>query len=621
MLVLAVAIVRGIRSSRTGRVLIAVRENSRAAQTYGVNATVAKLTAFAMSGFIAAMAGAVFVHHQQAARHLAVLGRPEPEAFTMIVIGGLGSIPGAFLGAFLIKGLGYFCSIFPSAIRPYLTFFTTGSACSRAAARARRLLAALLQPPGPGAAGRRRPSSGLIVPSLVADMRATTTTADDGAHGGRPAATSGGRRAGPRRCDGGAAAGLGDDEGERPTNATGVSRFRPSVVTGGAAIAPLLVLFGLNLVDELDRTAFAMLVPNIRDAFGLDNQGILSVIALRSAPCSSDCSRPDRLLADRSQPTPRSPSAAAWRSSSSRSSPGCRRSVLDARHRPQRHGDRPAVVDPTHNSLLADYYPPEHRTKVYSIHRAANAVGAFIGPLVGGMLAGWFGWRVPFLVFVIPTVRLSCSSPSRAAEPVRGRWERQAAGADRRGRVTPRSRRRRSPRLAHRAQGRRPCGASGGRCRSSPPRSSASSSSPPSTTSRSSGSTSAQRGCARRPSPSRSSSSASSIGARIATQLFARRPGLVLRFLAVVGIVSGVFAGAVRLSPTLSAGVVFNCVDLGVLGVARPGHPRHAVAGHPAAGPGRSASRSASLWVIPGLLILPLDRLDRRHLASAAACW
>ncbi len=87
-----------------------------------------------------------------------------------------------------------------------------------------------------------------------------------------------------------------------------------------------------------------------------------------------------------------------------------------------------AVIDPTHNSLLADYYPIEVRNKVFSTHRAANAVGAFVGPLVAGVLAYRFGWRVPFLVFVIPTV-VAALMALRLREPVRGRWERQATGA------------------------------------------------------------------------------------------------------------------------------------------------------------------------------------------------
>src|SRR5688500_14827603 len=53
-------------------------------------------------------------------------------------------------------------------------------------------------------------------------------------------------------------------------------------ITGGAAATPLIVLFGLNAVDELDRTAFGVLLPEIRDEFGLDLQGILTLVGVVS---------------------------------------------------------------------------------------------------------------------------------------------------------------------------------------------------------------------------------------------------------------------------------------------------------------------------------------------------
>src|SRR4029079_11341065 len=56
------------------------------------------------------------------------------------------------------------------------------------------------------------------------------------------------------------------------------SSMRGMVGTG--PIFPLLILFGLNAVDELDRTGFAILLPNVRDAFGLSNTGILSIVGL-----------------------------------------------------------------------------------------------------------------------------------------------------------------------------------------------------------------------------------------------------------------------------------------------------------------------------------------------------
>ena len=87
-----------------------------------------------------------------------------------------------------------------------------------------------------------------------------------------------------------------------------------------------------------------------------------------------------------------------------------------------------AVVDPTHNSLIADYYAPDHRPKVYSFHRAANAVGAFIGPLLAGIIAFNTSWRVPFFVFAIPTLIIVVLG-LRVKEPVRGEHERRAMGA------------------------------------------------------------------------------------------------------------------------------------------------------------------------------------------------
>ena len=69
VLALTVLAVRGIRRGRTGRVLLALRENERGAQAYGINILRAKLTAFAISGFLAAVGGCLLVH---------LLGRVQP---------------------------------------------------------------------------------------------------------------------------------------------------------------------------------------------------------------------------------------------------------------------------------------------------------------------------------------------------------------------------------------------------------------------------------------------------------------------------------------------------------------------------------------------------------------
>ena len=44
-------------------------------------------------------------------------------------------------------------------------------------------------------------------------------------------------------------------------------------MSGGEALFPLIVLVGLNCVNNLDQTAFGVLGPDIRDSFHLSNQG------------------------------------------------------------------------------------------------------------------------------------------------------------------------------------------------------------------------------------------------------------------------------------------------------------------------------------------------------------
>lgn len=125
-LILAVGMVRGLQRSRAGRVLVAVRDNERAAQSYGVNATRAKLMGFAVSGFIASYAGAIFVHHQQALGQQAYTTAASFSVFIMAVIGGLGSIAGVILGTVFIVGIEYFRDLFPSSIAGFLSFLTSG---------------------------------------------------------------------------------------------------------------------------------------------------------------------------------------------------------------------------------------------------------------------------------------------------------------------------------------------------------------------------------------------------------------------------------------------------------------------------------------------------------------
>ena len=106
-LVLGLAVAWRVRTSRVGRTLIAVRDNARAAQSYGVSPVRAKLTAFAIGGGMAALAGALYAYEQQ--RLVTSLLDPETSitVFVVAVIGGLASLPGAMLGAAYLTFVNY----------------------------------------------------------------------------------------------------------------------------------------------------------------------------------------------------------------------------------------------------------------------------------------------------------------------------------------------------------------------------------------------------------------------------------------------------------------------------------------------------------------------------------
>ncbi|HZQ02356.1 MAG TPA: branched-chain amino acid ABC transporter permease [Reyranella sp.] len=91
-----------IMRSRIGRAFVAMRDGEIAAQSLGIDLLTYKATAFALSGFYAGVAGALYS---------GLLGFVSPEAFdlfqmiiqkAMIVVGGLGSVVGAVLGASLL---------------------------------------------------------------------------------------------------------------------------------------------------------------------------------------------------------------------------------------------------------------------------------------------------------------------------------------------------------------------------------------------------------------------------------------------------------------------------------------------------------------------------------------
>ena len=104
MVILIVFVSLRLQHSRIGRAWVAIREDETAAKAMGINTRNVKLLAFAMGAAFGGVSGAVFGAFQ---------GFVSPESFVLwesiyvlaiVVLGGMGHIPGVIMGGFLLVG-------------------------------------------------------------------------------------------------------------------------------------------------------------------------------------------------------------------------------------------------------------------------------------------------------------------------------------------------------------------------------------------------------------------------------------------------------------------------------------------------------------------------------------
>jgi len=102
---LVIFIATRVKNSRLGRAWMAIREDEDVAQAMGINLVATKLLAFAMGASFGGLSGAIFASK---------LGSIFPHSFnllisinvlSLIIIGGMGSIPGVIVGALVLVGL------------------------------------------------------------------------------------------------------------------------------------------------------------------------------------------------------------------------------------------------------------------------------------------------------------------------------------------------------------------------------------------------------------------------------------------------------------------------------------------------------------------------------------
>ncbi len=188
-------------------------------------------------------------------------------------------------------------------------------------------------------------------------------------------------------------------------------------ITGGYPLAPLAVLFGLNLVDEFDRVAFGALIPEIRDRFGVSDSQILTLGAITGV-FTLLAALPLGVLADRFNRVRLSIGAAVlWGVTSVLT--GVVPSLVLLYLVRLGSGLGRIINEVVHPSLLADYYPRENQPRVFGVHRAANSLGNIGGPLAGLVAVALF-WQAAFWILAVPTAVFIVLAVLRLREPKRG---------------------------------------------------------------------------------------------------------------------------------------------------------------------------------------------------------
>ena len=394
---------------------------------------------------------------------------------------------------------------------------------------------------------------------------------------------------------------------------------------GGVSLFPLGVLFGIELLDQATQSAFNVLTPNIRDAFHLTNAGILLIVAIAGAAALA-CTLPIAVLADRTNRV-RIALIGALVGAAFSIGLGVAQGVVVATIMLVGVSMGQAVIFPTHNSLLADYYPVPARPRVYSAHRSGISIGAIVGVLLGAGLAAVFTLARPVLLLRRadrgrghrrPAPARAPAGPPRAARAERADAGLRARGARPAGRRCPRrpaapaavadstspSRpRRRSARPGGRSGRSACCAASSSRC--------------PFLAAAIAGFTSlaslqyqetfhldaVQRAYLIAPIQVFDLLGLA-VGAVIATRLARRDIGLVFRMLAVASVVAAGFAVLFALAPNVPVAFIGNAGIDASLAIVGPG----VLASLSLAIPARVRSVGFSigaLFILPGFLVLP----------------
>ena len=110
LVLLTVAVMLNLKRSKYGRAIMAIRDNRIAAESVGLSITRYKLAVFVIAAFFAGCAGVLYGHSLANIKAAAFDYNMSIEILVIVVLGGMGSVPGSVVSAIVL-------TVLPEALR------------------------------------------------------------------------------------------------------------------------------------------------------------------------------------------------------------------------------------------------------------------------------------------------------------------------------------------------------------------------------------------------------------------------------------------------------------------------------------------------------------------------
>ena len=115
LVLLTVLVMMNLKRSKQGRAIMAIRDNRIAAESVGIDVTWYKLVVFMLAAFFAGAAGTLYGHYFANVKAASFDYNMSIEILVIVVLGGMGSIPGSIIAAVVLTAL-------PEAMREFADY-------------------------------------------------------------------------------------------------------------------------------------------------------------------------------------------------------------------------------------------------------------------------------------------------------------------------------------------------------------------------------------------------------------------------------------------------------------------------------------------------------------------